>query len=640
MVDQADRAGLRHRLDQAQYASHDSTPALLSRPVPASSAAQVLAVCGVLSLALLLLIDRVPTINAVFPDGDFYFSRYPGEYVLPLRLFMLSFYVAYASAILAPWPARVRFAFELMLPYMLFCVTMDMCNAIVGTLGGVQLPAQAISIVAALMGFLFFSLSVLSYADMPQTDDGPMRGRFKLRSLVIVLAAIIGSALISVWALQYELYLVNRLRDMSLLGGISVGLFLFVPLIFFLLNVLAACQNLFRRLRHFAPDITIIIPAHNEGHGIATCIAAADAAAANYSGSVSLIVVNSASTDNTAEVAAKALADCRHCGGELLNEPEPGKARALNLALAAVQTNHFARLDADTLLKPDTLRLAFRHFQHPYVGCVGGMPLPPGGGPFDGARLVEVLLRAGYDQVALGAADTIIGIPGMFACYRTDAVREAGGFCADINGEDSDVALRIGEAGYRLIVDADVPFTSEVPRSFAHMREERLRWYRSIYHVVARNRRLLLITTPSVRGRIVLPFLLMNSGRRAMGWPLLLFAINFLLLAPDPESSLRVSSLLAILMGAPLLNAVIAILVNLRPWDLLQLPAYIGFRMLRYYFTLEALLSMTYDRFAGMRGDQPVQSEIAILHHEDRPLIDKADEVQLPLAAATVTRLR
>jgi cellulose synthase/poly-beta-1,6-N-acetylglucosamine synthase-like glycosyltransferase len=237
----------------------------------------------------------------------------------------------------------------------------------------------------------------------------------------------------------------------------------------------------------------------------------------------------------------------------------------------------------------------------------------------------------------LGAADAIIGIPGMFACYQTGAVREVGGFCPDINGEDSDVALRIGEAGYRLIIDADLPFTSEVPRSFAHLREERLRWYRSIYHVVARNRRLLLITTPSVRGHIVLPFLLMNSGRRAMGWPLLLFAINFLLLAPDPESSLRVSSLLAILMGAPLLNAIIAILVNLRPWGLLQLPAYIGFRMLRYYFTLEALLSMTYERFAGQRGDEPVQTEIALLHH-DAP-VSESEENKATAAAATATRI-
>ncbi|WP_127754612.1 glycosyltransferase family 2 protein [Devosia sp. 1566] len=618
MVETPQRQALQHRLQPDQYRSHDSAPPLLSRPVASTSAPQVLALATLISFVLLILVERQPALRAIFPDGDLYFSQYDGNYAVPLRIFVLSFYLAFATTIQAPGWARLLFGLELVLPFALFCATLDLCNGVLLALTGVSLPLQAISIITGLAGFYIFSLTMLSCADMPERDDARLNLRFKLGSLLTLASTIVISAAVSVWVMRLDLPIVYRLREMSLLGGVAVGLFMFVPLIFFLLNILAAFQNLFRGRKNFAPDITLLIPAHNESHNIAAAIAAADIAAGNYAGAVTLIVVDNNSSDDTPAAAEAAFARCEHVTGQLLREPTPGKSRALNRGLAAVQTEFFARLDADTLLHPQLLADCLAHFAHPYVGCVGGMPMPPGGGAFDGPRQIEVLLKSGYDQVAFGAADVIIGIPGMFACYRTAVVREVGGFANGLNGEDTDAALRIGEAGYRLIVDPQLRFISEVPRSFAHLREQRQRWYRSLYHVAARNRQLLAGFTPSVRGKIVLPFMLMNTGRRAMGWPLLFFAINFLLLHADPRSTASATSLLAILMGAPLLNAVIAILVNLRPGDLLQLPAYIAFRMLRYYFTLEAVLSMTFERYTARAGVLSPARERARLANERR----------------------
>src|SRR5690606_38230682 len=143
-------------------------------------------------------------------------------------------------------------------------------------------------------------------------------------------------------------------------------------------------------------------------------------------------------------------------------------------------------------------------------------------GPFDRARLLEVLLKHGYYQVAYGAVDCIVGVPGMFAAYRTDAVRGAGGFVQGMNGEDTDVSLRIGEMGYRIIGDPMVQYVSEVPVTDRHMREQRMRWFRSVYHVSARNRSYLDGWGASLRGKVVLPFMLLNSARRAMTVPLLI----------------------------------------------------------------------------------------------------------------------
>src|SRR5690606_29894620 len=141
----------------------------------------------------------------------------------------------------------------------------------------------------------------------------------------------------------------------------------------------------------------------------------------------------------------------------------------------------------------------------------------------DLARTLEVLLKHGYYQVAYGATDSIVGIPGMFAAYRTRLVRAVGGFVTGMNGEDTDVSLRIGELGHRIVGDPLVVYTSEVPLTYRHLREQRLRWFRSVYHVTARNRNYLDNWRFSMRGKIILPFMLLNSARRAMMVPLALF---------------------------------------------------------------------------------------------------------------------
>ncbi len=604
MVEEQYRQALRQAVEPASLSSRDSAPPRLTRPVSSTKAPQVLAVGAVVGFLLVLLVNRVPAVDAFFPEGDFYFSRYSGEYVVPIRIFIISFYIAYSSAIDAPWSTRVRLAIDFILPFALFAVVIDLCNALLVMLTGAAMPLDAIGIVMGLFGFLLFAIVVLNHADMPPRNEGPLSKRYHVRSLIILVLVIALALGLSLWAVRLDLPLINRLRNVALLGGVSIGFFLFVPLVFFLLNVLAAIQALVRRKPPFSPDISLVIPCLNESKAIGVCIAAVDRAAAAYRGKVTLIIVDNNSSDDTPAVAGDALAACRHLTSKLITETKPGKARALNAGFALVTTEYFARLDADTLLNPDSLSRGFLHFSDPHVGCVGGLALPPGRGPYDGPRLIEVLLRAGYDQVGLGAADVIVGIPGMFACYRTDVARAVGGFAYGMNGEDTDMSLRIGEAGYRLISDPQLTVVSEVPRTFYHLREQRLRWYRTLYHVLARNRQLLDGPNFSVRGWIVFLYLLMNTARRAMGWPLILFAINFLLMYPDPRSTMQVASVLAVFLGAPLINAVIAVIVNLRFWALLHLPSYIVFRMFRYYFTLESALSLTYDGFtrAGKTG--------------------------------------
>ena len=601
-----DKGALRHTLKRVQFASADSAPPRLSHPLPPLVAPQLIALFAVVSFALVLAFNRIPSLVTLFPERDLYFTRYEGLSSLPLRIFIISFCIAYACFIDARWSDRARFVVDLVAPFILFCAALDLCNVLAKQFAGADASLYAIGLASGLGGMLIFAAGVLLHANMPPRSDAPTRLRFKIGALATASVAIVTSAGISIWVDSLALPVLHQMRQIALLGGVSVGVFLFVPLLFFLLNIAAAVQSLYRTTSSFAPDITVVLPAHNEAHVIASTIAALDKAAANYRGSVTLIVVDNNSSDATQSVARNAFAEAKSLRTLLLEEKAQGKAHALNCGLNAVKTDFFARVDADTLLTPDALTRAFARFGRGNVGAVGGVALPPGGGPFDGAREIEIILKMGYDQIALGAADCIFGIPGMFACYSTEAARRAGGFACGMNGEDTDMALRIGEDGYRLIVDPSVIFLSEVPRTYEHLREQRHRWFRSIFHVSARNRQLLDFSTFTVRGMLVVPYMLLNTTRRAMAIPLLVFAIFFLIVTPDPRSSVSAASVVALLLGAPMLNAIIAVLVNLRFGALLALPRYIGFRMLRAYLTLEAILSMNYTAYSA-RGSLVVE---------------------------------
>jgi cellulose synthase/poly-beta-1,6-N-acetylglucosamine synthase-like glycosyltransferase len=348
--------------------------------------------------------------------------------------------------------------------------------------------------------------------------------------------------------------------------------------------------------------VTVIIPAHNEAHILPHTLAALEKAAAQYDGAVHVLVLDNCSTDGTAQMAARTFAEMPHLHGRVVDVPVPGKSNALNAGIGLTATEIVIRIDADTQVSPAAVWRAVRHFWRGDVGVVGGLPIAPGTGKFDRARNLETLLKHGYYQVAYGAVDAIVGVPGMFAVYRTEAVRDAGGFTSGMNGEDTDMSLRIGEMGFRIVGDPTVTYVSEVPASWKHLREQRMRWFRSVYHVSSRNRDYLDGWMPSVRGKIILPFMLLNSGRRAMTVPLVIFGVLYYFAGFNPLSPLTIQAVVAVVLGAPALMAAFAALANGRIGALIGLPEYVVFRLVRSYLTLESVLSIAFSQTASHEG--------------------------------------
>nr|WP_319949139.1 glycosyltransferase [uncultured Shimia sp.] len=577
--------------EKINFVSTDSAPKRFAGFVsPWRAPLTILVFCGI-ALTLLWLINTEP-FSTMFPNRDFVLSPYDGRHAVSIRIFMLSFYIAFAVGCSGAPMGRLLFGLDLVLTYAALAAALDLANSLLNFYLGYSYSLHFSAIISGLLGFAVYSFKLLERGRMPARIRIERRPIKQSRAVLRLAICLTLAALVSAYASGLELTVVDWMRRHTLLGGIGPGVFLFLPVLFGQLYVLAIIDVWRAKAQRFTPAVSIIVPAHNESYIIVNTIEAMDQAAAHYGGKVHILILNNNSTDDTEHLASMALANCTKATGEVLNVPTPGKSHALNAGLDAVQTEYFVRVDADTLLGQDNLSRAMPYFTDPTVGVVGGVPIPPGGALFDRARLLEVLVKHGFYSVAMGAVQGVVGIPGMFVVYRTEHPRYLGGFVEGMNGEDTDISLRVGELGFHSVVDPKIRYISEVPASYTHMREQRMRWFRSIYHISSRCRDLIYADRLSLRGKIILPYMLVNSGRRAMLVPLILFGCMEYFSGFNVGSPIIWQSIVAVMVGAPAIVAVVSALLNGLPRGILALPEYLIFRVLRAYFTLESMLSI------------------------------------------------
>ena len=157
--------------------------------------------------------------------------------------------------------------------------------------------------------------------------------------------------------------------------------------------------------------LSIIVPAHNEEALIRDTLRALDAAARACGVPFEVIVVDDASTDRTAAIAAAQ-------GARIIGADVRQIAAARNAGAAAALGDRLVFVDADTIVPPETLRAAVAEMD---AGAVGGGASPEfdAGTPAWGRRTIR--FTVGFMRAVGWAA-------GCFLFARRDAFDRAGGF--------------------------------------------------------------------------------------------------------------------------------------------------------------------------------------------------------------------
>jgi cellulose synthase/poly-beta-1,6-N-acetylglucosamine synthase-like glycosyltransferase len=257
----------------------------------------------------------------------------------------------------------------------------------------------------------------------------------------------------------------------------------------------------FRRTRHAAnqlpplpdaelPCISVLIPCHNEGRVIAHTIRALQKL--DYpQEKVEFLVINDGSTDDTSAVIRGFTADPRV---RLLDVPAPlsarGKSGALNYALPQSRYPLIAIYDADNLPEPGALRpLGEQLVRSPKLAAAVGMYRAWNRRRAWITRFVNIE-GIGFQwmvQAGRWMSMRLTMLPGTNYVIRKAIVEKMGGWDEQALTEDSELTVRLYEAGYHVqLVPTSVSWEQE-PESLRVWFKQRRRWVRGFNYVLQKH---------------------------------------------------------------------------------------------------------------------------------------------------------
>ncbi len=358
------------------------------------------------------------------------------------------------------------------------------------------------------------------------------------------------------------------------------------------------CQG---EICELAPEVAILVPAYNEEATIGSSLSSLREL--DYP-NLELIVVNDGSSDDTLKKIKEKFklvpvarepenaVDCeevrevyKSVNDErilVVDKENGGKADALNAGLNYSRSDLFLAIDADSLVEKESLyRLVEPYLtKETTVIGIGGIVRVANGCRIEGSEVVEArtpnkflplvqvmeYIRAFlFGRTGWSRINSLPIISGAFGLFKTDLVKNIGGYRTETVGEDMDLVIRLHKYMREENEDYEISFIpdpvcwTQVPSSMKVLSRQRNRWQRGLAEALTYNWKMIGNPKYGSIGLLGLPFFFIFellgpiveiSGYVVfivsfiMGWINLPFAILFITLAVVYGVLLSVSSLL------------------------------------------------------------------------------------------------
>ncbi|MGF1426421.1 glycosyltransferase [Kitasatospora sp. LaBMicrA B282] len=333
----------------------------------------------------------------------------------------------------------------------------------------------------------------------PQSSPAPRLDRWYGTALIAVLQAAFAVPTATAWLLA------------AVAGLTAVRLLL--------LAAAAAAHR--RRTGAGAPastelPVSVVVPAYNEQETIAACVRALLAGGCP---DIDVVVVDDGSVDGTTAAAA-AVDDPRV---RVLTQPNQGKPAALNAGIAHAAHDVILMVDADTVLAPGAVARLAAAFADPSVGAVAGnTKVANRTGLLPLWQHLEYVMSFGLERRLFDLFGASPTVPGAIGAFRRSALESCGGISADTIAEDTDIAMALCRAGWRVVYRGDAHASTHVPTTVRELWHQRYRWAYGTLQSIWKHRQAVAERGTAGRlGRRTLPYLLLFQLALPLAAPLL-----------------------------------------------------------------------------------------------------------------------
>jgi peptidoglycan-N-acetylglucosamine deacetylase len=220
------------------------------------------------------------------------------------------------------------------------------------------------------------------------------------------------------------------------------------------------------------PEVTVLIPAHNEESVIVQTV---QSVLHSDLSDIQVIVVDDGSSDRTLDLLQSNFGKNDYV--QIIHQVNRGKAAALNNALSQAKTEFVVTIDADTEIEPNAIRKLLRHFSDPKVGAVAGnVKVGNRSRWLTRWQALEYITSQNMEKRAFDLLNCITVVPGALGAWRREAIEAVGGITADTVAEDADLTIAIRRLGWRVTYDEEAIAWTEAPETPGQLIRQRFRW--------------------------------------------------------------------------------------------------------------------------------------------------------------------
>lgn len=253
------------------------------------------------------------------------------------------------------------------------------------------------------------------------------------------------------------------------------------------------------------PLISILIPAYNEEKVIARTIESA--LEIDYP-KKEIIIIDDGSVDKTLLIAKRFQKD----NVIVLHKENSGKATALNYGINFAKGEIVTILDADTIAGKNSLKEIVKVFEtSPNIGGVAGNVKVRN--KTNWLTWCQALEYVSGFQIARRAFDmfgVITIVPGAMGAFKTNILKDTGGYDKDTIVEDFDATIKVLKSGHIIRGTTKSVAYTEAPEKLSQFVKQRSRWYRGNLQVVFKHRDALTNPRFGFLQKMALPYMILS----------------------------------------------------------------------------------------------------------------------------------